>query len=144
MVKNLGKEFVFKTIEGVWTYKGATGIVYSSVGQFPFKVTDKEDIKFFEENKRFSEAGKFVDEPTNKAELMEKSRSKLYLRLKHLRLITEKSADELARIFGSEKDLIESLKKGDFVYPWSLEGDVKERKKLTTYIYKVFKVKVKK
>jgi len=133
----MGKLFIFKGRDRLWSYRGSSSTLYTSNGELPFKVTIPEDIEFFSKNKRFISAGKFKDEAVTK-------KDKALEDAKNFRKALEKSKfddahkDILVDVIGSIPNLKEKLYRSDFVLPIKLNLDDKGQNEMIKVLKKLF------
>ena len=102
-------KFIFETLENSSTvYRGPSGTNYDIMRGQPFKVENKQDVKFFEENKRFKKAGIFTKSKPMEDDSEEKFKDEL-LKLDGFGVDV---AELVVEIYRSEKDFVDYITTG--------------------------------
>lgn len=98
-------QFLFDTLQSrSTTYDGPSGTRYIIYVNQPFIVENKQDIEFFRKKKQFREVGK-----KHKVEKTPDEDKKLLKKLTKIKGVSEKTAEKIVEMYGTEKKLIDAV-----------------------------------
>lgn len=123
-------EFVFMTMsDRTTTYDGPSGERYVININMPFKVTNKDDIEFFDKNPRFQKVGVF----TKKPEPEPTDDEKLRIELSKVKGLTKKTIEKVVDFYRSKSNLTFEIEQG-----YKLDSSISKRqaKLIEKYILK--------